>query len=56
MLLLPGLLQLLGFSSLLGIELVQAAADLAAFLIALLIGRTELRMLEHLRRTDNADG
>ena len=55
-LLLPGILQLLGFSPLLGIELVQAAADLAAFLIALLIGRTELRKLDHLRRTDNADG
>ncbi len=53
-LLLPGLLQLLGFSPLLGIELVQAASDLAAFLIALLIGRSELRKLEHLRRTDNA--
>ena len=53
-LLLPGLMQLLGLSPLLGIELVQAASDLAAFLIALLVGRGELRKLDHLRRTDNA--
>ena len=54
-LLLPGLMRLLGLSPLLGIELVQAASDLAAFLIALLVGRGELRKLDHLRRTDNAD-
>ena len=48
-LLLPGLLQLLGFTPLLGIELVQAMSDLLAFLIAIPIGLSEIRKLEQAR-------
>ena len=39
-----------GLAPLLDIELIR----LASFLIALLVGRSELRKLEHLRQTDNA--
>ena len=48
-LLLPGLMQLLGLAPLLGLELVQALSDVAAFLIAIPIGRSEIRKLEQLR-------
>ena len=44
-LLLPGLMRLLGLDALLGIELVQALADVLAFLIAIPIGRSEIRKL-----------
>ena len=47
--LLPGLLRLLGLEPLLGIELVQALADVIAFLIAIPIGRSEIRKLEQAR-------
>lgn len=53
-LLLPGLMELLGFSSLLGIELVQAVADVVAFLIAIPIGRSEIRRMKALRDAENA--
>ena len=48
-LLLPGLLQLLGLSPLLGIELVQPVSDVVAFLIAIPVGLSELRKLERAR-------
>ena len=51
-LLLPGLMQLLGLAPLLGIELVQAAADCVAFLIAIPVGVSELRKLESLRSAE----
>lgn len=44
-LLLPGLMRLLGLDALLGIELVQALSDVVAFLIAIPIGRSEIRKL-----------
>ncbi len=44
-LLLPGLFRLLGLEPLLGIELVQALSDVIAFLIAIPIGRSEIRKL-----------
>lgn len=53
-LLLPGLLKLLGLSPLLGIELVQAISDVAAFLIAIPIGVSEVRKMERLRDTEQA--
>ncbi len=52
-LLLPGLLSHFGLTPLLGIELVQPIADLAAFLIAIPVGRVELRELERLRDAQN---
>lgn len=52
-LLLPGLMSFLGLSPLLGIELVQPIADVAAFLIAIPVGRGELRKLEGLRDAQN---
>ena len=48
-LLLPGLMELLGFAPLLGIELTQTFADAAAFLLAIPIGRSEIRKLERLQ-------
>ena len=48
-LLLPGLMQLVGLAPLLGIELVQAISDVVAFLIAIPIGRGEIRKLERAR-------
>ncbi len=47
--LLPWLLRLLGLEALLGIELVQAVSDAAAFLIAVPVGRSEIRKMERLR-------
>ena len=47
--LLPALFRLLGLEPLLGIETVQAAADVVAFLIAIPIGRSEIRKMEGLR-------
>ena len=44
-LLLPGLMRLCGLEALLGIELAQALADVAAFFIAIPIGRSEIRKL-----------
>ena len=52
-LLLPGLLKLMGFTPLLGLELVQAAADVVAFLIAIPLGRSEIRKLDRLRAEEN---
>ncbi len=48
-LLLPALFRLLGLEALLGIQLVQALADLLSFLIAIPVGRSELRKLERAR-------
>ncbi len=53
-LLLPGLLELMGFSPLLGLQLVQGAADVAAFLLAIPIGLSEIRRLMRLRDEENS--
>lgn len=53
-LLLPGLMELLGFTPLLGIELVQAIADVIAFLIAIPLGMSEIRKLMRLRDEENS--
>ncbi len=53
-LLLPGLMRLLGFEALLGIELVQAVSDVVAFLIAIPIGLSEIRRMERARDLKNA--
>ena len=53
--LLPALMRLLGLEALLGIELVQALADVVAFLIAIPVGRSEIRKLERLRDAENAN-
>ncbi len=55
-LLLPGLLRLLGFEALLGIEVVQAVSDLVAFLIAIPVGLSEVRRLERARDARKAVG
>ena len=52
-LLLPGLFKILGLAPLLGIELVQAVSDVVAFLIAIPIGRSEIRKMERLRAEEN---
>ena len=52
-LLLPGLMRLLGFAPLLGIELVQAVSDVVAFLIAIPIGLSEIRKMERARDAKN---
>lgn len=51
--LVPALFRLLGLEALLGIELVQALADVVAFLIAIPVGRSEVRKLERLRDAEN---